>query len=133
MEQKMIDFLLEQGCIIKDKSVYTARGDYVGWLDKDIDHQIEFIYKHKLTDLQSINTALGIYGPGKTVEIGFNEEEQKYYGWTHRGYGSFGIGYVLKDTYGVAHADLCPFPIGYKLKTLEECKIMAAAMADYLD
>lgn len=100
-------WLKKQGCVFKDEnmcetditSIYNAYGEYVGLADLGKkEQQVNFIYKHRLTQLSSISRAknLPLSTTGcNSVSIGFNEEEQVWYGFTHRGYGKFYIGYVI--------------------------------------
>ena len=74
--------------------------------------------------------------------IGFNEKEQKWYGWSHRALGAFGIGDVVKegdctnsngytDEYLKDHleADIS-LSVGSTAKTLEDAKRMAIVFAN---
>ena len=129
MNKEIIDFLCENGCT-QDISghIQTACGDYVTYTKLDSDPIADLIYKHKLTELQSVSSAKG-EGCGGAVGIGFSKDEQKWYGFTHRGFGSFGIGFKVKPEYAVA----AYLPEGFECKTLEDCKKAAIAMSDYLD
>ena len=129
MKKEIVEFLCENGCV-QDASgrIVTADGDYVTYAKLDSDPIADLIYKHKLTDLQSISAANG-EGCGSAVGIGFNKDEQKWYGFTHRGFGSFGIGFKVKPQYAIAEC----LPEGFECKTLEDCKKAAIAMSDYLD
>lgn len=129
MNKEIIDFLCENGCT-QDMSghIQTAGGDYVTYTKLDSDPIADLIYKHKLTELQSVSSAKG-EGCGGAVGIGFSKDEQKWYGFTHRGFGSFGIGFKVKPEYAVA----AYLPEGFECKTLEDCKKAAIAMSDYLD
>lgn len=130
MENKILNWLVDQGCsIMSDGGVLTERGDYVTLSTLDKDPIATLIYKHKLTDLQSLTTAKGGSEVGHTVGIGFNREEQKWYGFTHRGFGSFGIGFKVEPDYAVA----AYLPEGFECKTLDDCKKAAIAMSEYLD
>ena len=140
-------WLKKQGCIFVDEehedwqregdystSIWTKEHEYVGLADlgkhEDI---VNFIYMHRLTNLMSINRAKGLplseHGCN-TVSIGFNEKEQQWYGWTHRGFGRFGIGYeVVKGSICDCGTHKYPF----KVKTLEEAKQLAIDIAEYLN
>jgi len=72
--------------------------------------------------------------------IGFCEREQKWYGWSHRARGSFGIGHVVQEgnveaesgyteAYLVDHPDPLPLPVGFTCKTLDDCRRCAIAFA----
>jgi hypothetical protein len=69
--------------------------------------------------------------PDHTVcSIGFHEDEQKWYGWSHRAYAGFGIGdKVFEENYG---DDDTPFvQHGSRVvKTLDDAKEAAIAFAD---
>ena len=136
------NWLKKQGCIFKEErvgefvgttSVWTSFNEYVGLTDlKNDGTGIHFIYRNRLTNLMSINRAKGVplskYGCN-TVYIGFNEKEQAWYGWTHRGFGKFYIGYeVVKGSI----MDYGNHKYPFKVETLEQAKELAADIADYL-
>lgn len=140
-------WLKKQGCIFVDEeheewqregeystSIWTKEHEYVGLADlgKNED-EVNFIYKHRLTNLMSINRAKGLplcKCGCNTVSIGFNEKDQEWYGWTHRGFGRFGIGYeVVKGSICDCGTHKYPF----KVKALEEAKQLAIDIAEYLD
>lgn len=135
-------WLEKQGCVFKDEnmcetditSIYTAYGEYVGLADLGKKEQtVNFIYKHRLTNLMSIRRAkkLPLSTPGcNAVSIGFNEKEQAWYGWTHRGYGKFYIGYVIVPD---SIMDRGKFKSPFKVETLEQAKELAISIADYLN
>jgi hypothetical protein len=63
---------------------------------------------------------------GRPQSTGFNEQEQKWYGWSHRARYGFGVGdKVTKDSV-IAHH----FPVGHEAKTLDDARQMAAAFAE---
>lgn len=140
-------YLKKQGCVFKDvheiyqkdgeynTEIWTSHNEYVGLADLSQRHQFEinFIYRHRLTNLMSINRAKGL-PLSKTgcnaVSIGFNEKEQAWYGWTHRGYGKFTIGYeVVRDSICDCRTHKYPF----KVETLEQAKQLAIDIAELLD
>lgn len=115
--------------------IYTKDKEYIGLLDlpKQCQDTINFIYKHKLTQLSSISMAT----KGKldecgcnAVSIGFNEKEQCWYGWTHGGFGKFYVGYEIKKD---SIMDTCKTPYPYKVETLEQAKQLAIDIANYLN
>lgn len=139
-------WLKKHGCVFKDiheswhepgessTEIYTTYGEYVGLADLgDKAFNINFIYKHRLINLMSINRAKGL--PLSTtgcnaVSIGFNEEEQAWYGWTHRGYGKFYIGYQIKE------GSICDYgehKYPFTIQTLEQAKMCAIDIAECLD
>lgn len=67
--------------------VYNKQGKYVGSLDTL--ERLSFI--KGLIDIQPIDDN------SKICSIGFNENEQKWYAWTHRGYCGFSIGSEVKQ------------------------------------
>jgi hypothetical protein len=135
-------WLKNQRCVFKElcqskeayTEIFTEYGEYIGLADLGkYEREVNFIYKHRLTNLMSINRAKGLslseYGCN-TVSIGFNEKDQEWYGWTHRGYGHFGIGYeVVKGSICDCGTHKYPF----KVKTLEEAKQLAIDIAEYLN
>ena len=79
---------------------------------------------------------------GRTCSIGFCEQEQKWYGWSHRAVCGFGIDDVVKegdccassgwtDEYLAEHPEKDQsLPVGFRAKTLGDCKKMAIAFAE---
>ena len=149
LERNKTLWLKKQGCIFFDEeheawqkdgeystSIWTKEHEYVGLADLGKDeYEVNFIYKHRLTNLMSVNRAKGLElskSGCNTVSIGFNEKEQAWYGWTHRGYEKFYIGYEIKegsimDTVGAKYQ----YP--FKVETLEQAKELAIHIAEYLD
>jgi len=72
----------------------------------------------------------------KVCSIGFCEKEQKWYGWSHRAMGYFGIGSVVKEGDCYAKSDWEPdedenlLPVGFEAKTLDDARLMACAFAE---
>lgn len=139
------NWLKKQGCKFTDYDNYlggnetytqitTEKGEYIGLADlgKKADI-VEFIYKHRLTNLMSRARAMGEplkQASCNTVCIGFSEREQMWYGWTHRGYGKFGIWYEVKPN---SIMDREPHKYPFKVKTLDQAKQLAIDISDYLD
>ena len=77
-----------------------------------------------------------------TCSIGYNPEENKWYGWSHRAICGFTIGDTvgehditatsgLTDEYRIQHPEEdMSLPVGYKAKDLNGAKRMAIAYAD---
>lgn len=131
-------WLEDQGCYLTEEKdawgtssvIYLDKNGvkiYVGLADLgERASDINFIYKHRLTDL---NTAF----PGSgcsPISIGFNEKEHAWYGWTHRGYGKFTIGYEMAEG---SILDYGKYKAPFKCETLGDCKNLAIAMARALD
>ena len=140
-------YLKKQGCIFKESKlfdeddttsteIWTNHNEYVGLADLGKkEFNVNFIYKHRLTNLMSVNRAMGkpLSEVGcNTVSIGFNEKEQKWYGWTHRGYGAFGIGYEITKG-SIMDSKNAKYRYPFKVETLEQAKELAIHLADYLD
>ena len=140
-------YLKRQGCVFKEgklfdednttsTEIWTDHNEYVGLADLGKrEDTVNFIYKHRLTNLMSIERAMGkqLNETGcNAVSIGFSEKEQKWYGWTHRGYGAFGIGYeIVKDS--IMDTKDAKYQYPFKVETLEQAKELAIHIADYLD
>ena len=140
-------YLKRQCCVFKESTlfdednttsteIWTDHNEYVGLADlgKHEDN-VNFIYKHRLTNLMSISRAMGkpLSETGcNAVSIGFSEKEQKWYGWTHRGYGAFGIGYEVKHG-SIMDTKDAKYPYPFKVETLDQAKELAIHIADYLD
>lgn len=134
LEQKYVDYLLSQNCTITDDgSILTENGDYVGaaFLSAKQNVGMITVYSHKLTQLQSLSFAKG-KGNG-AISLGLSEKEQAWYGFTHRGYGSFKIGQRIQFDTAVCNSEEFPIEPGFVCKTLDDCKYCAMAMADVLD
>ena len=95
-------------------SVYAKDGGYVG----DIKN-IENLFKRGIYDIQLADKE------HNCCSIGFNEEEQKWYGWSHRAIYGFGIGFIVEEDMS-QDGDL---PIGFEVKTLEDAKKVAISFA----
>jgi hypothetical protein len=63
-------------------------------------------------------------GQPSTCNIGFNPEDKKWFGWSHRAICGFGIGHVVKK--GQSRDSI---PVGFKCKTLDDCKKVASDFA----
>ena len=141
-------WLKRQECVFKESKLFdednttsteirTDHNEYIGLADLPPRHQfnINFIYRHRLTNLMSINRAKGLPLSKEgcnTVSIGFSEKEQKWYGWTHRGYGAFGIGYeIVKDS--IMDTKDAKYQYPFKVKTLEQAKELAIHIAEHLN
>lgn len=106
------------------RTAYTIDGDkYIG-----DEKTAKYLCKKKyLTKLQP---RLG--GPGKICSIGFNEQEQKWYGWSHRAIFGFGVGdKIFEENYG---DDKTVFSNhGSKtIRTLDDAKKSASNFAGYV-
>lgn len=143
------NWLLKNNCVFIEEPhgyddgfstcIYTKHNEYVGLADLGKkEDTVNFIYKHRLTNLMGVNRAKGIPNSStgcNAVSIGFNEKEQAWYGWTHRGYGRFYIGYEIKKD--SIMSDINPeFPrikYPFKCETLEDCKQCAIKIAEELN
>lgn len=88
-----------------------------------------------LTQIQKANPKDNV------CSIGFNEKEQKWYGWSHRAISAFGIGNKIKEgdctnssgfteEYLECHPEEdISLPVGYTAETLEDAKWMAVVFA----
>lgn len=134
------NWLLKNECVFIETpndiytSIYTKHNEYVGLADLgNKAYSVNFIFKHRLTNLMSINRAKGLplnKSGCNTVSVGFNEKEQCWYGWTHRGFGKFYIGYeVVKDSI----MDFGKHKYPFVAKTLKDCLMLAIDIAEYLD
>lgn len=127
-------YLEEIGCVFEksklDKdltNIYTKdKHCYVGLADLgESENAVNFIYEHRLSKLESSDGE-----PNHTVGIGFSETEQAWYGWTHRGYGKFFVGYKVKKG---SIMDKEPHKYPFVVETLEQAKQLARDMSNYLD
>ena len=66
---------------------------------------------------------------GKVACVGFNPEKNEFFGWSHRGYGRFYVGYVVKEKSMLSEQ----IAAGYVTKTLQHCKVLAHIFADLMD
>ena len=133
------NWLIKQGCYFETKFdnifnkettyiyIDTNEGKcYVGLADLgEKASKVNFIYKHRLTKLNTVPNCGGC----KPVVLGFNEKEQAWYGWTHRGYGKFYIGYqVVKDSI----CDCANHKYPFTCQTLDDCKMLAIDLVEEL-
>jgi len=138
-------WLTKQGCVLKEvfdpfcnennTVVYNKYNDYVTLADLGDNSTVNFIYKHRLTDIQSVSTALGRTEEERkhhgcnSVELGFNEKEQAWYGFCQRGYAKFYIGYEVVQG-SIADANWHRYP--FKIENLDQAKMMAVDFVEEL-
>lgn len=108
---------------------YTPRGSYIGNLET-------------ATFLVSKGIVPEALPSHNVCSIGFNKNEQKWYGWSHRAIFGFEIGAIAKegdcvcssgwtDEYLLEHPEEdLRLPVGFEAKTLEDAKRMAIAFAE---
>ena len=138
------NWLLKNGCVFIEipndydnkisTQITTKYNEYIGLADLgEKAYCVNFIYKHRLTNLMSIDRARGLplrpYSCNP-VSVGFNEKEQAWYGWTHRGYGKFYVGYEVKEN-SIMDRGNHKYP--FIANTLDDCLMLAIDLADYLD
>ena len=114
---------------IEMKSAYTKQGKYIGDPATAkilcVDNQIK---PELITPEHNV------------CSIGFCENDQKWYGWSHRAIYGFQVGDVVKEgdccassgwteEYLKTHKDDKILPVGFKAKTEEDCKKLAIAFA----
>ena len=97
------------------KEARTPSGDYIGG-SKDA----YYLCKKKGIAPQKRAPSSGV------CSIGFCEDEQKWYGWSHRAIFGFGVGSAVSKGDCIAGA----FPIGFKAKSLADAKRMAEEFAE---
>ena len=112
------------------KSAYNSKGDYIG-SSRDA-HRLCFNYGIIPEKISPKNNV---------CSIGFSKKNNKWYGWSHRALYGFKIGDSIKkgdcaassgfvEEYLKEHPEENKsLPIGFKAKTLEDCKKMAIAFA----
>ena len=124
------------------KSAYTADGLYLG--DDEWAHQLYNRFGITKPETRPVHVCEGDDPPEKLCcSNGFNEQEQKWYGWSHRALAGFGIGDVVDsdehccatsgwtDDYIAEHPEIdTRLPVGFTAKTLEDAKRMAIAFAE---
>ncbi len=111
---------------------YTPGGQYLG--DKQMAH---FLCAKKGIDTFEKRTSTSTI-----CSIGFNSEEQRWYGWSHRAIGGYGIGDVVGEDDGAMQSgwteehlaehpeEDTSLPVGFVVETLEDAKKAAKAFAE---
>ncbi len=111
-------------------SVYTTDDKYIGGID-----DLNYLLDRGIYDIQT-------FGDCKCCAIGFNEDEQKWYGWSHRAICGFGIGHIVKEgnceassgenlkEYPDGSIEDVGIPVGFECRTVEDCKRCAIAFAE---
>lgn len=84
---------------------------------------INFLILHGITQIGS-TFHKDEYHEHPVANIGYNPEEQKWYGWSHRAWHDFGIGDIPKEFYPDKEV------VGKPIETLEEAKIAASKFAE---
>lgn len=125
-------------------SCYTPEGYYLG----DLDTAGWLYFRHGLTHVQPICV---VVDPSKRAEaiqekwacqVGFDEKNQRWVGWSHRAIAWFPVGYIAKegdcvvssgwtDEYLAEHPEEnLTVPVGFEVKTLDDSKRCAIAFAE---
>lgn len=122
---------IEEAYGVQTISVYNKDNKYVG----DLEDFKNLVEHYGITKIQT-------YNDNNVCSIGFNEKENRWYGWSHRAIHSFGVGDEVKehdltntsgyvDSYIKEHPEKdLSLPVGFKAKNLEDAKRMAIAFAD---
>jgi len=79
----------EDGCQIR-MWVTRLRGDYITL--EGMESKSSYLIDYGITENVS-----SIWAAGKPINIGFNPEQQKWYGWSHRAIFGFGVGSECKE------------------------------------
>jgi hypothetical protein len=96
-------------------SAYTPSGDYIGSYEDALRLVVENgIQPQKRTPTSNV------------CSIGYQPQEKKWYGWSHRAIHGFKVGDVVKE--GDCTAD--GLPVGFTAKNLADAKKMAEAFAE---
>lgn len=106
---------IKKYCITEGDTIYSLNGHaYIG-LRRKIGYAVllKYLARHEITEIYSFHD-LRKTSESRVACCGFSKKEQRWYGWTHRGIRSFGIG----DTY-------FNYLGGKPAKTLDECKKLA--------
>jgi hypothetical protein len=137
-ENDVYRLLIENWSIDEDGSektemlaAYSSDGGYIG----DINWLMNLVGKRGIKPQK-------ISEESNTCSIGFCEEDQKWYGWSHRAIFGFGIGHVSREedcqtTSGWTEECLLEnphlreeiTPVGFECKTLDDCKKVAISFA----
>lgn len=122
---------IEEAYGVQTISVYNKDNKYVG----NLEDFKTLVKKYGITKFETYNN-------NNICSIGFNEKENRWYGWSHRAIHSFGVGDEVKehdltntsgyiDSYIKEHPEKdLSLPVGFKAKNLEDAKRMAIAFAD---
>lgn len=122
---------IEEAYGVQTISVYNKDNKYVG----NLEDFKTLVRKYGITKFETYNN-------NNVCSIGFNEKENRWYGWSHRAIHSFGVGDEVKehdltntsgyiDSYIKEHPEKdLSLPVGFKAKNLEDAKRMAIAFAD---
>ena len=117
---------------VEISSAYDHRGQYLG----DPRTARHLIVKKGIQVFEKTDPAHCV------CSIGFNPNERKWYGWSHRAIYGFGIGHVVKegdstttsgwtDEYLAEHPEAeRGVPAGFKVHTLADAKRVAIAFAE---
>jgi len=111
--------------IIKGSNILPHEADFM-YVAQLIYIGDEKSYKHKVK--------LGIdefytKSSSRVACVGKNSKTGEWFGWSHRGYGKFYPGYVVKE--GSMLAD--EIAAGYSPKTDNHCRVLAFIFADLMD
>ena len=121
ISQKMLNEFINKVAIQKGDTYHSKiDGAYFTHVGLDKDFKL-FLKKGIVEELQNMNN-----NPNGIVNIGYNPEEKKWYGWSHRAIYGFGIGSKCEK----GHAHYNPKKGEWTAKTMEDAKQMAMDFAE---
>lgn len=114
------------------------QGSPRGWADKKVGKRWNFKDDQKALIYELIDVVEG--KSKKTAGVEFDEDKQKWFGWSHRGKAGFGVGDVVKKGDVIEDEsegdkffkDGKGFKVGFKAETLDDAKKMAELYAERL-
>ena len=125
---------IKQNCVEMTSYYSNVDNGYVGdeiWYNR-------LVLQQKLILIQKLKPE------HQACSIGYSPIENKWYGWSHRGFYGFGIGDTVKegdlvaidykDSYYIQHPEEdLRLPVGFKALTVNDAKRMAMAYAQAVD
>ncbi len=102
-----------------DSEVYVSKIDGSYLTHVGMESHLQFLIDRGITDPQNCHGRAEC-----SANIGFNETEQKWYGWSHRAIHGFGIGSETKK------GDCSYVGVEWTAKTIEDAKQMASDFAE---
>lgn len=130
LQKEVVGDGLEHNAVVMTVA-YNHNGNYIG------DSKMAYFLCNKRGIVPELITS-----KNRTCSIGFNEKEQKWYGYSHRAICGFEIGHITKEddcstTSGWIESYLEEHPeedkrvsVGFEVKTLEDAKRVAIAFAE---
>lgn len=121
------DYTAPPDAPMRARTVYTRDGAFVG-----DEHMAQVLSLYGIAPVRRHDATAST----EACVIGFSQERQSWWGWSHRALCGFSVGFVVTEGHVVtdvseddAGNDVPGFAVGFTAATLEDCKSLALKFA----